>query len=259
MSQHPFLLHEYPLRFAHRGSTILWPENTLMAFQGAVSQGCIYIESDLHVTKDGVIVMFHDDTLDRVTNGKGPVRCYNWNELNQLDAAYYFKPEEGFPYRNQRIGIPALAEAMTTFPEVKFNLDLKQPGIEAVVAAFINRYHYHDRVLISSFTGSRTVKCQKLMTEPVAVSAGVWEVFRLWSASRIGKACDTWVHAVQIPRRKWGIELVDETFIRFAHNIGIHIHVWTINSATEMRELLKMGVDGIITDRIDLLNSQCMI
>lgn len=302
MTLRKYLSHEHPLRFAHRGSTILWPENTMTAFQGAVDLGCIYIETDLHVTKDGVIVMFHDDYLERLTNGSGPVKDWLWQDLQKLDAAYYFKPgtglsppteptpshrgkpgksgtksgdrlssptdpppphgagrsaapenSEAFPLRNKGIRIPSLEEAMTTFPKVMFNLDLKQPGIEQVVADFISAKGFEDRVLIASFKDKRVRRCRKLLNNRAASSAGAFEAACFWAASRLGISRNTAADALQVPVRQGRTTIVDRKFIDAAHERGIQVHVWTVNDPEEMRSLIEMGVDGIVTDRIDLL------
>lgn len=256
ISNLPYLSHEHPLRLAHRGSRILWPENTMGAFQGALDYGCSYIETELHVTKDGVIVVFHDDYLGRVTNGKGRIKDWYWDDLQSLDAAYNFKPENGFPLRGKGIGIPSLQEVMTTFPTVNFNLDLKQPGIEETVAEFINRFGYFDRVLLASFKGGRTRRCRRLLEEFTAISAGPLKVFWTWCGSRLRLRLPyvSSVAAFQVPQRQGKLTIVDRKFIDTAHAAGVQVHVWTINDPGQMEKLLNLGVDGIVTDRIDLLN-----
>jgi glycerophosphoryl diester phosphodiesterase len=250
----PYLSHEHPLRLAHRGSRVLWPENTLTAFQGAVDHGCIYIETDLHVTKDRKIVIFHDDTLERVTNGSGEIKDWNWQDLQKLDAAYHFKPEEDYPLRGKGIGIPSLEEVMATFSRVNFNLDLKQQGIEETVAECINRHGYHDRVLIASFHGVRTRRCRRLLKHPTATSAGALKVLWCWTGSRFGLAFKPGAATFQVPVRQAGLTILDQKFIDSAHGTGVQVHAWTIDDPGEMKRLLDMGIDGIVTDRIDLLN-----
>ena len=253
--QKKYLSHEHPLRFAHRGSRILWPENTMTAFQGAVDAGCIYIETDIHVTGDGVIVTFHDDVLEKLTNGKGRIKDWQWTDLQTLDAAYYFKPGEDYPLRNSGIAIPSLEEVMKTFPRVMFNFDLKQPGIEQIVARFIATHHFEDRVLIASFDNRRVRRCRRLLRNRVATSAGPRETALFWAYSRVGMACKIAAEALQVPVRKGPVTVVDEKLIEAAHAGGLQVHVWTINDPAEMRRLLDLGVDGIVTDRIDLLNN----
>lgn len=256
MTHHiPFLSLEHPIRLAHRGSSILWPENTLYAFQAALEHGCKYIESDLHVTKDEVIVMFHDDTLERVTDGKGRIDEWNWKDLQSLDAAYYFKPEEGYPLRGKGIAIPSLEEVMTTFPHLHFNLDLKQPGIEETAAKFINRFNYFDRVLLASFKGRRTRRCRRLLNQSTAISAGVVNVLLAWCATRLRCSLVSSIAAFQVPQHHGRLTIADRKFIDAAHAAGIHVHVWIINEPQQMKHLIDLGVDGLVTDRIDLLNA----
>ncbi|MCI0470388.1 MAG: glycerophosphodiester phosphodiesterase [Candidatus Aminicenantes bacterium] len=254
MKLRKFLSHEHPLRFAHRGSTILWPENTLTAFQGVVDHGGIYIETDLHATKDGVIVLFHDDSLERTTDGRGLIEDWYWNDLRRLDAAFYFKPEEGYPFRNRGVSIPCLEEVLKTFPRVMLNLDLKQAGIESLVADFITRHGYEERVLIASFKDRRVRKCRSLLKNRTASSAGTWEAALSWAYSRIGKSYPLTADVLQVPVRRGGIAIVDKKFLKAAHSQGLQVHTWTIDEPGQMRRLIELGVDGIITNRIDLLN-----
>lgn len=249
-----YLSHEHPIRFAHRGSTILWPENTMTAFQGAVDSGCIYIETDLHVTIDGVLVTFHDDKLERLTNGKGWVKDWNWEDLRKLDAAYHFNPAANYPLRNSGITIPSLEKVMTTFPNLMLNLDLKQPGIEQNVVDFIKKFGYENRVMIASFKAGRVRRFRSLSGSCCATSAGYTEAGAFWVYSRIGKSYKIPAAALQVPPRKGWLTIVDEKLIKNAHALGIQVHVWTVNEPQEMQRLIELGVDGIITDRIDLLN-----
>lgn len=249
-----YLSHEHPIRFAHRGSIVLWPENTITAFQGAVDLGYRYIETDSHVTRDGVIVLFHDDRLERVTNGTGPVKDRQWDDLRKLDAAYHFSPETGFPLRAKGIGIPSLEEAVTTFPDVLFNIDLKQPGTEQVMADFIRHHGAEERVLIASFHDRCLRRFRKRMGDSVVTSTGRLEAAGFWVCSRFKKTLKTPAHALQVPPRKGPVTLVDEKMVQAAHAVGMQVHVWTINDPDEMQRLLELGVDGIITDRPDLLN-----
>ena len=247
-----FLSFEHPLRFAHRGSTILWPENTLKAFQGAAGYGCQYIESDLHMTRDGIIVLFHDDKLERLTNGRGKIKNWDWEDLRRLDAAYYFKPDQNFPLRGKNISIPSLEEAVTAFKNIMFNLDLKQPCMEPALSEFIKKHRLQDRVLITSFNDFRTRRFQKLLK--TASSAGIIETAlnRIWTGLG-GRAYKTRAEAWQVPVKKGCFNVINKRLINAAHKAGIQVHAWTVNEPAEMDRLLKMGVDGIVTDRIDIL------
>lgn len=250
----PYLSHEYPIRFAHRGSSILWPENTMIAFQGAVDLGYYYIETDVHLTRDGIIVVLHDDRLERVTNGHGLVKDWRWDDLRKLDAAYNFNPEAGFPFRNQGFHIPSIEEAMTSFPGVMFNIDLKQPGMEQVMADFIRRHGFEERVLIASFYDRPIRRFRKISGNSVATSIARLEAIAFWGWSRLKKSLKITADALQVPLSMLGITVVDKKMVQAAHAIGMHVHVWTINEPAEMHRMLEIGVDGIITDRPDLLN-----
>jgi len=245
----PYLLHEHPLRFAHRGSRELWPENTMVAFQGAVDLGYRYIETDLHVSRDGKVVVFHDDSLERLTSGAGRFWDHDWETLRNLDAAYHFDPVNGFPRRASGVGMPLLEEAVRSFPEVQFNLDLKQPGIEAVVVGEVRRLGIEDRVLIGSFHDRRVRRVRALAGDRLATAAGPGEVVRALAAARLGRAITGAFDALQVPER-----IVTRRLVDAAHRGGKHIHAWTINDPAAMRRLLDLGVDGIVSDRPDLLN-----
>ena len=249
----PYLTQEHPLRFAHRGSRILWPENTMLAFQGAVGLGYRYIETDVHVTRDGVVVVFHDEHLDRLTNGTGRVADWSWDELRLLDAAYSFAPERGYPERGRGHGVPRLEEALAAFPGVMFNIDLKQPRIEEVVAAFLRDRGFEDRVLIASFFDIRIRRFRRLSRGAVATAAGPAEAAAAMLAARAGRRLQVAADALQLPSRRGG-RVVDRRLLTAAHAAGKQVHVWTVNDPEEMSRLLALGVDGIVTDRPDLLN-----
>ena len=246
----PYLTHEHPIRFAHRGSRVLWPENTMLAFEGAVDLGYRYIETDIHVSRDGRVVIFHDHTLERLTDGTGRFDEHDWADLKGLDAAHHFKPEEGHPLRGRGIGMPLLEEAVRTFPDQMFNIDLKQPGIAEAAAAEIERLGIQDRVLIGSFYDVRIRRFRKA-APGVATSAGPAEVAR--ALARRARR-DIGADAYQVPERASGIRLVTRRFVSRAHEAGKQVHVWTVNDPSDMRRLLDLGVDGVVTDRPDVLN-----
>jgi glycerophosphoryl diester phosphodiesterase len=244
-----FLTHEHPLRFAHRGSRVLWPENTMVAFQGAVDLGYRYLETDVHATHDNRVVVFHDDRLERLTDGTGPVSQKDWAEVKGLDAAANFKPSDGYPLRGTGVRIPLLEEVLGAFPEALLNIDLKQPGIEHMVAGEVARLGVEDRVLIGSFRDRRVRRFRIASKGLVATSAGKREVARALSAAALGRQVGGGADALQVPIRTVSRRLVDA-----AHRGGLQVHVWTVNEPDAMRRLLDLGVDGIITDRPDLLN-----
>jgi glycerophosphoryl diester phosphodiesterase len=245
----PFLTLEHPLRFAHRGSRVLWPENTMVAFQGAIDLGYKYIETDLHVSRDGRVVIFHDDTLERLTNGVGHFWDLEWENLRALDAGHRFDPAAGYPWRGRGAGMPLLEEALRTFPNAHFNLDLKQPGIEGVVAKEVRRLGVEDRVLIGSFYDLRVRRVRAAAGDQVATAAGPGEVLRALASARAHRKLRGTFDALQVPER-----IATRRLVEAAHRGGKQVHVWTVNDPAAMRRLLDLGVDGIVSDRPDLLN-----
>lgn len=221
----------------------------MVAFQGAVDLGYRYLETDLHVSRDGRVVIFHDDTLERLTNGVGRFWDHDWERLRTLDAAHGFDPASGFPRRGSGIGMPLLEEAMRTFPDVMFNLDLKQPQIEEAVAGEVRRLGVEDRVLIGSFHDRRVRRVRAAAGPRVATAAGPTEVLAALASARLRRPVRGAADALQIPER-----IVTPRLVESAHRGGMQVHVWTVNDPVAMRRLLDMGVDGIVSDRPDLLN-----
>jgi len=243
------------MAIAHRGSRLLWPENTLPAFQGARDLGLRLLETDLHVTRDGVLVAFHDHLLDRTTNGEGPIADRWWPELELIDAGHNFAPHAGYPWRNKGIKIPRLDELMETFGDAGFVLDLKQPGTEERLAELLKQRGWEDRVVVGSFSDLRMRRFRKASKGGVWTSSGPVEAFAHWSASRLGRRLPGPAKAIQIPEEFAFRRLVDRKLTESAHAAGRQVHVWTINDPEVMDHLLDAGVDGIITDRPDLLRA----
>ncbi len=249
----PFFLHEHPIAMAHRGSRVLWPENTMVAFQGAVDLGFRYLETDLHASADGVLVCFHDDTLQRTTDATGRLEHRTFAELRRIDAGFRHDPLGGFPFRARGVGIPSLEEVVLAFPDVQLTLDLKQSGIESLLAEFIDRFKLHDRVIVGSFKDRRIARFRRLAGSSVASSSGPWETRAIWAASRAGRSLNIRADAMQVPVSYGRTTVVDARFVRAAHEVGKQVHVWTINEPDEMNRLLDMGVDALISDRPDVL------
>jgi glycerophosphoryl diester phosphodiesterase len=249
----PALAHEHPLAIAHRGTRHFHPENTMPAFQAAVDLGFCYLETDLHVTADGVVVCFHDDTVVRTTNGRGRVAAMTFEQLRVLDAGHRFGARRGFPARGKGIVVPSLEDLATTFPDAVLILDLKQDAIERSVADLIERLGMWERVIVGSFSDKRLQAFRALARGRAATSTGSGETYRIWRAARKGLAVDTPADALQVPITYRGIRVVDRKTIDAAHASGLQVHVWTVNRPDQMNRLLDLGVDGIISDRIDLL------
>lgn len=254
MTDVPYLAAEHPIRFAHRGSRLLWPENTMRAFSGAVEDhGYRYLELDVRCSADGVPMVFHDQSLERTSNGAGPIAAWSAADLATLDAGYHFAPGDGHPLRGAGITIPTLEELLRTWPDVRLNIDLKAPGIEWQVAEVIRRCDAEERILIGSFYDQRIARFRRITRERVAVSAGPTAAMAMYTASRVGRSARSAAVAFQLPYR-FGVIRIDRRLIAAVHRAGAQLHVWTVNEPADMRRLLDMGVDGIVTDRPDLLN-----
>jgi glycerophosphoryl diester phosphodiesterase len=240
-----------PLAMAHRGFSRDGLENSMAAFRAAVALGFRHLETDVHTTADGVLLLFHDETLDRVTDGHG--------RISELPAATVVRA------RIRGVEpVPLFEELIAAFPEVRLNLDVKDWNSVDPLAAAIERYRLHDRVLIASFSDRRRRAVLKQLSRPAAGSAGVVSnalfvllgpilpapLLRLVA----GRALRG-VHALQVPVRYGALTVVTPGLIRRAHRHGLHVHVWTINDTAEMNRLLDLGVDGIVTDRADLLKA----
>ncbi|WP_343076200.1 glycerophosphodiester phosphodiesterase [Natronoglycomyces albus] len=232
-----------PLAFAHRGWSDSQDENSLAAFQRAVDAGCWFMETDVHVTADGVPVLFHDKTLERMTGDQRPICEFTWAQLRTITIA-------GNPL------VPSLAQALNSWDDVRWNLDLKVDAAVDITLETIRRSNAFDRVLVASFSDWRLHRARRLAGPRLATSMGLGEVARLWMASR-GRT-GWWgfvrnVPAVQVPARSGAVRVVTPRFVDWAHRLGIQVHVWTINDPDTMRSLLDMGVDGIMTDDLAAL------
>ncbi len=234
---------------AHRGFSREGLENSMAAFRAAVELGYRYLETDVHTTADGVVYVFHDDTLDRVTDGTG--------RLSDLTAA-----EMAGARIAGREPIPTFDDLVTGLNGVNLNVDVKDWNSVQSLADAIERHQAHARVLVTSFSDRRRRAVLKLLSRPVASSAGVVSVGLFTVLGRVLpgpvfrfvlRRILQDVHALQVPVRYGAIEVVTTGFVRRAHALGLLVHVWTVNDAAEMRRLLDLGVDGIVTDRADLL------
>ena len=242
-----------PVAIAHRGSRLLWPENTMVAFSGAVSLGLRHLETDLHLTSDGVLVCHHDLTVDRTTDGSGRVSDLTFAQLSTLDAGFRHVGPDGHAFRGTGVRVPALEEAVLAFPEVSFVVDLKTDGLIEPLLRLIERLGLHDRLIVGSFSDRRLDEFRDMSRGRVATSTGAASSRSWLMASRIGRGVRGEARALQLPARSRGVRVVDRRLLGAAHARGLQVHVWTVNATSEMIELLDLGVDGIITDRPDLL------
>ncbi|MFC9909503.1 glycerophosphodiester phosphodiesterase [Streptomyces sp. NPDC127197] len=239
--RHPFLDHPGPIAFAHRGGAADGLENTALQFRRAVEAGYRYIETDVHATRDGRIVAFHDATLDRVTDGAGRIADLPWDDVRHARVA-------------GREPVPLFEELLETFPDVRWNVDLKAESSLHPFLELIERTDAWDRICVGSFSEARVVRAQRLAGPRLATSYGTRGVLNLrlrsWGVPAVLRRSAV---AAQVPESQSGIQVVDRRFVRTAHAHGLQVHVWTINEPEQMHRLLDLGVDGIMTDHIDTL------
>lgn len=234
--QHPFLEHQGPIPFAHRGGAGDWPENSMPAFSNAVELGYRYVETDAHVTSDGVVVAFHDEHLDRVTDRVGAIAELPWSEVREarIDG---IEP------------IPLLEDLLSTFPSLRINIDPKHDEVVDPLADLLHRTRSLDRVCLGSFSDRRLDHFRSRFGSEVCTSMGPKGVARMRASSfGLGRRTPAG-DCLQVPTRSGRVTLVDERFVRRAHRAGLPVHVWTIDDPMEMHRLLDLGVDGLMTDR----------
>ena len=242
---HPFLEHDGPLAIAHRGGALDGRENSMAAFARAVELGYRYLETDVQVTADEVLVAFHDDRLDRVTDRPGEIGSLTWREV-----------------RAARIGgtdpIPLFADVLASWPDVCVNVDPKSDRAVGPLVRTIRAAGALDRVCIGSFSDHRLRRARAALGPRLCTSMGPGEVLRLrlaaWglvprSAVPGGPAC------AQIPVRRGFVPLAERRMLSCAHELGLPVHVWTVNDPVQMHDLLELGVDGIVSDDIFALRA----
>lgn len=253
----PYFGSSTPIAFAHRGGAKRRPENTLIAFEYAAKLGYRHIETDIHETSDGHIVCFHDATLERTTDGRGPLKKYTLAELRKLDAGYHFVEDGWFSFRDAGVRIPTLEEALELDSTLHYNLELKphDPKFADRVWDLIEAHGVHDRVLVASEHDSVTDAFRRKSRGRVATSAGRQGALRFWARvlTRTSRHAMFAFDALQIPRTFHGWNVVTPRLIEAAHHHGIQVHVWTIDDPSEMYELVATGVDAIMTDVPDVL------
>ena len=238
---------------AHRGDSKNFPENTLPAFISAAEHNVDIIETDIHLTKDNIIVIHHNDTIDSVSEATGYIKDYTLSELKQFDFGYRFTPDEGktFPFRGKGITITTLEEALSELPHQRYNVDLKDKT-EVIVDEFINvirKTNAIDRVVGASFHKSNLVSLRK--KEPkILTSLAIADVAPILFLQKFGLLPKKFKREMlfQIPRSQYGIKILTPRFIKDMHKRNATIMVWTINDKQEMKELYKMGVDAVMTD-----------
>lgn len=248
MSSRPYL-KPTPLALAHRGGALYGPniglENTLTAFRHAVELGYTHIETDVHVTSDGQLIAFHDDRLDRVTDGTGLIRDLPWSEVKQAKV-----------HGHERI--PLLTEVLDELPGIKLNIDLKAPDTAEPTWEVIRSRGLMDDFCIGSFSQLLITRFRRLSAGRVATAASrpgaaLMVLGPRWVSRMLRSPADVFQVPTMITPRGRKVPVVTPKLVEVAHRHGKHVHVWTIDDPAEMERLLDLGVDGLVSDRIDVL------
>lgn len=250
-----------PLIIAHQGGDGVWPGDTIYAFEKAVEIGVDVLEMDAHITKDSQIVLMHDEKVDRTTNGAGLIEDLTLSELKQLDAAYQWSNDNGktFPYRGQGIRVPTLEELFQKFSEMRYVIEIKltQNPIDKPLCDLIRKYGMENKVVIASFHDGAMQTFRKTCPE-VATSASRGEVTKF---VLLGKVFLSGLVAPQYqsiqppydPKESMNIPIMTKRFIHEAHAENIKVEPWTVDDPDLMKQYIDWGVDGIMTDRPDLM------
>jgi glycerophosphoryl diester phosphodiesterase len=250
LTRTPYFDAPYPRRLAHRGLSQHQggiDENSISAIEAAVAAGATHVESDTHATRDGTAVLFHDDNLERVAGIRSEISAL---ELREIKAIQLLNGST----------IPTLSEVFDRFPVLYLNLDIKsEHAIEPTVRA-IEAHGAHDRVLVSSFSEARRKKALGMLSKPVATSASMKLVILAWASHTLAfgagfRSFTKDIDAFQIPVSRGPVKLATRSFIKRAQHANIEVHFWTINDPEQMRKLLELGADGIVTDRVDILTN----
>ena len=252
-----------PLVYAHRGGAALRPENTIASFDYGISLGADGLEFDVRLSRDGVVVIHHDATLERTTNVTGSVSSFTADELLRVDAGHWFTPADNrrkagtdgpFPYRGQGHGIPRLRQVLSRYPGVPLIIELKtnDPELAERAIADVRAEKAADRVAFGSF-GWRVLRTARRLEPHIPTGASREEVrlalYRSWVRWPLGKEA---YREFQVPERSGPTRIVSRHFIKHAHRAGLVVKVWTVNDPADMRRLLEWGVDALISDRPDL-------
>ena len=241
--RHPYLDWPGPIAFAHRGGTSEAPENTLPAFEHAVSLGFCYLETDVHLSADGVLMAFHDADLGRTCGIDRQIADLTASELADVRV-------------DGREPIPLMSGLLERFPEVRFNIDCKSDAAAPALVQLVRELDALDRVCLGSFSHARLQKLRSLLGDRLLTCMSPQEVTSLRVTGRLGGSAQ---RVAQVPVRygkptgPQGITVVNARFVRNAHRAGVPVHVWTIDEPSEMHRLLDLGVDGIMTDRPEVL------
>lgn len=250
---HLILDRSRPTVFAHRGGAALMPENTWEAFANGLALGAQGLELDCRLSRDGVVMVHHDATLDRTTSGQGPISARTAEELEALDAAHWFAASEGYPWRAKGIRIPRLADVLRQAAEARLIIELKgiAPILGRAAVEVVRRAGALERVCFGGYSLAMVRAVRE--AEPTAITSACLEEVRL----ALYKSWVRWplrrppYRAFQVPEHGGGLRIVSPRFVRAAHRAGLAVHVWTVDEPRDIARMLDWGADGIITDRPD--------
>ncbi len=231
-----YLQNNYPLAIAHRGGALDWPENTLEAFHGSYELGYRYIETDVHLTRDGQIVAFHDPSLERLGEQAILIKDLTWDEIQNIELQGGGR-------------VPLLQDLIRALPEARFNIDMKSDDVVMPLLRLVEHAAVQERVCLASFFDHRVRNVMQHFAHKVCVSAGRREVTAQVFRSKGLPLGRPQVPVLQVPLTKYGVKIITPSFVDLCHREGKHVHVWTIDDAAQMNWLLDLGVDGIMTDR----------
>ena len=250
-----------PLIIAHQGGDGIWPGDTMFAFEKAVEIGADVLEMDAHITEDGQVVLMHDEEVDRTTEGTGLIEEMTLEELKQLDAAYKWSNDgdKTFPYRGQGIQVPTLEELFRKFPQMHYVIEIKltQNPIDQVLCNLIRKHNMQDKVMVASFHDEAMQKFRDTCPE-IATSASRTEVrnFVLLGKVFLSGFVAPQYQSIQPPydpKESMNIPIMTPRFIREAHAKNIKVEPWTVDDPELMKQYIEWGVDGIMTDRPDVM------
>ena len=250
---HPYFIPDKFLVIAHRGGPSLGPESTLYTFRKAVKLGVDVLEMDVRSTRDGQLIILHDDTVSRTTNATGPAQNYTLVDLKKLDAAHRWSPDNGqtFPLRNKGVQIPTLSEVFEAFPQTKLNLEIKEARSSTIqsLCRLIRDHQMTSNVVVASFDTDSLKEFRRLCPQ-VATSAGASEARLFFGLQKayLEAAYSPDAQVLQVPEALGDLRIVDKRFIDAAHARNMRVQVWLVNDVRSMQRLLELGVDGIMTD-----------
>lgn len=256
------LQFDRPIVLAHRGGSHLAPEHTMIAFEKALDLGVDGFEVDIRLTKDEEIVVLHDDTIERTSDGVGFVKDFTLDELKEFNFGYQFEDLDGqFPYREKKAEIVTLRELFEKFPNTYINIDIKDGPdtyegslMPSKLWRLIEEYNAENRIVVTSFYSEQVDRFNLYAQNRVALGAGEADVRKAFTAftSQFGHLYHPRVDVFQIPTKSGVISLDSSKFITFLSKLNIPVHYWTINDTEAMRRLIENGAQGIVTDRPDL-------